>query len=167
MSMRPLLHISPLTEAYRMKNLFDPVAVDEVKNRLTQLRPDSVRQWGTMSPAQALAHCAAGMEMATGEIRPPRALAGRIFGRLIKRLALGDEKPMRRNTPTVDGMVVANERDLNAERARLSALIDKFAAGGPAGCTTHPHAFFGRLTPQEWSVLMYKHLDHHLRQFGA
>jgi hypothetical protein len=46
-------------------------------------------------------------------------------------------------------------------------LIDRFAAAGPQGCTTHPHAFFGSLTPDEWAILMYKHLDHHLRQFGA
>jgi hypothetical protein len=40
-------------------------------------------------------------------------------------------------------------------------------AGGPAGCTTHPHLFMGRLTPVEWATLMYQHLDHHLRQFQA
>jgi LPS sulfotransferase NodH len=49
----------------------------------------------------------------------------------------------------------------------LGALIERFAAAGLAGCTMHPHSFFGRLTPQEWAVLMYKHLDHHLRQFGV
>jgi hypothetical protein len=46
-------------------------------------------------------------------------------------------------------------------------LIDRFAAAGPAGCTAHPHAFFGSLAPDQWAILMYKHLDHHLRQFGA
>jgi hypothetical protein len=49
----------------------------------------------------------------------------------------------------------------------MRALIDRFAAAGPAGCTTHPHAFFGRLTPDEWAILPYKRLDHHLRQFGV
>jgi hypothetical protein len=120
-----------------------------------------------MNVAQAVAHCAGGLELALGDRRPPRVLVGRMFGRVIKRLALGDEAPMRRNTPTVPGLVVADERALDAERERLRGLIDRFVAAGPAGCTTHPHSFFGRLTPQEWSVLMYKHLDHHLRQFGA
>ena len=41
------------------------------------------------------------------------------------------------------------------------------AQGGPGVCTNHPHSFFGRLVPEEWAVLMYKHLDHHLRQFGV
>jgi LPS sulfotransferase NodH len=46
-------------------------------------------------------------------------------------------------------------------------MIDRFVAAGPKGCTTHPHSFFGRLTAEEWAILMYKHLDHHLRQFGV
>jgi transposase InsO family protein len=56
---------------------------------------------------------------------------------------------------------------LGKERDRLSGLIDKFAAGGAAGCTRNPHSFFGKMTPEEWAILMYKHLDHHLRQFGV
>ncbi len=62
---------------------------------------------------------------------------------------------------------MTGERDLEAERRRLCGLIEGFVAAGPAGCTTHPHSFFGRLTPEEWAILQYKHLDHHLRQFGA
>ena len=150
-----------------MKNLFDAAAAEEIKGRLTQLRPDSPRQWGKMSPAQAVAHCAASMEMATGDSRPPRMLAGRLLGGLVKPLALGDDKPMKRNAPTSKVLVITGEPNLDAERARLRGLIDRFAAGGAAACTTHPHTFFGSLTPEEWAGLMYKHLDHHLRQFGV
>jgi len=57
--------------------------------------------------------------------------------------------------------------DMGHPLVRLAGLIDRFAAGGPAGCTQHPHSFFGPLTPDEWAILMYKHLDHHLRQFGV
>lgn len=150
-----------------MKHLFEPAAVAEVRARLTHLRPDSARRWGTMTVAQAVAHCAYGVELATGDQRPPRVLAGRLFGPVVRWLALRDDAPMRRNSPTVPGAVVADECDLDVERRRLDGLIARFAAAGPGGCTTHPHSFFGRLTPEEWAVLMYKHLDHHLRQFGA
>jgi hypothetical protein len=78
-----------------------------------------------------------------------------------------NDDPIRRNSPTAPDMVISGERELERERERLSTLIDRFATAGPAGCTTYPHAFFGRMTPQEWAVLSYKHLDHHLRQFGA
>jgi len=150
-----------------MKNLFEAESVETVKARIAQLRPDSRRQWGTMKVAQAVAHCSAGLEWAVGDKTPPRMLLGRIIGRLVKPLALGNDAPLRRNSPTAKDLVVQDERDLETERERLLRLIERFSAGGPQGCTTRPHSFFGRLTPQEWATLMYKHLDHHLRQFGV
>ena len=121
-----------------------------------------------MNPAQMLAHCSLGLEMASGQIRPRRALIGRVLGPVIKPMALRDEEPMRQNSPTMKELIViGDEKDFEAERKRLGGLIDRFAMSGAAGCTSHPHAFFGSLTPDEWAVLMYKHLDHHLRQFGA
>ena len=150
-----------------MKTLFEAARAEEVKERTAQLRPDSQRLWGKMNPAQALAHCSLGIEWALGDKIPPRMLLGRIIGRLVKPMALGNDEPMRRNSPTAKDLVVQDERNLGTERERLCGLIDRFTAAGPAGCTRHPHSFFGRLTPEEWATLMYKHLDHHLRQFGA
>jgi hypothetical protein len=150
-----------------MKNLFEPATAEEMKTRVLGVKSDAQRLWGTMTAAQAVAHLAGGLEMALGEMRPPRKFAGRMMGWIIKPLALGNDQPMRRNSPTVDAMVITDDRDLAKERARLLALIDRFVAGGPAGVTTHPHSFFGPMKPNEWAVLMYKHLDHHLRQFGA
>lgn len=150
-----------------MTTRLDATTVDGVKTRIRALRPDSPRQWGTMTPSQVLAHCAGSMAMATGDVRPKRMMAGYLFGPVIRRLALGNEEPMRKNSPTVPELVIADDRDFDAERERLIALIDSFVAAGPSKCTTHPHAFFGKLTPSQWAELMYKHLDHHLRQFGA
>jgi hypothetical protein len=150
-----------------VKNLFEAARVKEVKERVALLRPDSERLWGTMNAPQAVAHCAAGLELALGDKTPPRMFVGRLLGLIVKPLALRNDEPMRRNSPTMKDLVVQDERDLRTERERLLGLIDRFAAAGPAGCTTHPHSFFGRLTPEEWAILTYKHLDHHLRQFGV
>jgi hypothetical protein len=150
-----------------MKNLFDAARVDEVKRRIGGLRPDSERQWGSMNAAQAVEHCSRGFELALGQRLPPRMFLGRIIGGIVKPKVLGDDEPLRRNSPTVQGLVVKEERNLEVERERLCEMIDRFAAAGAAGCTSHPHSFFGRMTPEEWATLMYKHLDHHLRQFGA
>ena len=150
-----------------MRTLFEPTDVSDVQARLQRLQPGHHRHWGTMTGAQAIAHCSAGLEMALGDRRPPRVLIGRIIGPLIKRLALGTDEPMRPNSPTAPDLVVSDARDLEPERTRLAGLIDRFAVGGAAGCTAHPHPFFGRLTPEQWAELMYKHLDHHLRQFGV
>ncbi|HEX8710881.1 MAG TPA: DUF1569 domain-containing protein [Terracidiphilus sp.] len=151
-----------------MESLFDRSASEEIRQRLLSLQPDSQRLWGKMSSAQMLAHCSASLEMAMGRLRPPRLLIGSIIGRAVKSLVLREGEPMRRNAPTAKALkVAAGDGDFVKEKSRLDGLIDCFAASGPGGCTTHPHCFFGRLTPEEWSVLMYKHLDHHLRQFGA
>jgi hypothetical protein len=151
-----------------MESLFEAARMEEIKRRLLLLRPDSERQWGKMSHAQMLAHCSTALEMAMGEIRPPKLLIGSILGRVIKPMVLREGEPMRRNAPTAkDLKVAAADKDFASEKNRLGALIDCFAASGPAGCTSHPHFFFGRLTPQEWAILMYKHLDHHLRQFSV
>ena len=150
-----------------MKNLFEAATVEEVKERMAQLRPDSQRLWGKMNPAQALAHCSAGIELALGDRIPPRMVVGRIIGRIIKPMVVGNDAPMRRNSPTTKDLVVQDKRDLQTERERLRGLIDRFVAAGSNGCTTHPHSFFGPLTPDEWATLMYKHLDHHFRQFGV
>ena len=148
-----------------MKNLFEASTVEEVKERMAQLRPDSVGLWGKMNPAQTLAHCSAAMEMAVGERTPPRILIGRLLGRFAKKSMIVNEKPMPRNVGTDKSLVVSDERDFVAERQRLHDFIDRFASGGPGACTKHPHFFFGSLTPEEWATLMYQHLDHHLRQF--
>jgi Protein of unknown function (DUF1569) len=150
-----------------MKNLFEATRVQEVKERIALLRPDSPRLWGTMNAPQAVAHCSAGLEMALGDKAPPRVFVGSLLGWIVKPLMLRNDEPMRRNSGTVRDLVVCDERDLTTERQRLLALIDRFATAGPAGCTAHPHTFFGRLTPDQWAILMYKHLDHHLRQFGV
>jgi hypothetical protein len=154
-------------EAFAMKNLFDAVRVEEVKQRIARLQPGSERQWGKMNAPQAVAHCSGGLELALGDMRPPRVLLGRIMGPIIKPKVFGNDEPLRRNTPTVEGLVIRDERNLAKERTRLYGMIDRFAAAGPKGCTAHPHTFFGPLTPEQWAILMYKHLDHHLRQFGV
>jgi len=150
-----------------MKTLFDPVEVDSTKARIALLTPDSKPQWGKMTVGQMVAHCAIGTEMATGEHNPPRMLIGRILGGIIKPMALKEDAPMRRNTPTAPSLVVDAAPDLEKDKLRLCGLIDRFARNGPEGCTKHPHTFFGVMTPEEWAGLMHKHMDHHLRQFGV
>ena len=151
-----------------MKSLFDASWANQVKTRLGQLEPESERRWGKMTAAQMVAHCSVSMQWAVGDVVPEKGtLPVRLMGWLVKPLVFRNEDPLRRNSPTAKSLIVGNERDFGKERDQLSGLIDKFAAGGAAGCTRNPHSFFGEMTPQQWAILMYKHLDHHLRQFGV
>jgi hypothetical protein len=149
-----------------MKNLYDPSSLQEMLERIERITPQNQRRWGSMDVAQMLAHCGNAMEMAMGKINPPRVFIGRLLGGIFKS-AYTNEKPFSKDSPTSDAIRVTNARDFNIERTRLINLIRQFAAAGENGCTKHPHPFFGNLTPSEWSRGMYKHLDHHLRQFGA
>jgi len=107
-----------------MKNLFDAATATEIKERIVRLGPGSKRQWGKMSAAQAMAHCATTMEWAVGDSFAPRMFVGRILGSLVKSKVLRDDAPMKRNAPTAKSLVVADERDLRKERE----LLDKSSA---------------------------------------
>src|SRR5665213_3513422 len=115
-----------------MTNLFDAATAEGVKKRIGQLTPDTPRVWGTMYPAQMLAHCSLAMEMAVGDKKPPRMFIGRILGPILRRMALGNEEPMRRNSPTSKDLLVHDDRDLDTERTRLVGLIGRFSSAGPA-----------------------------------
>jgi len=106
-----------------MKNLFDAARVEELKQRIARLRPDSQRLWGKMNAPQAVAHCSRGLELALGDLRPPRVLLGRIMSPIIKPKVFENDEPLRRNTLTVKGLVIQDERDLAKERARLHGEV--------------------------------------------
>ena len=148
-----------------MKNLFQPDAVEEVMARIDRLSPYSQPQWGKMDVAQMLAHLSTTMDMASGKFAAKRSLIGRLIGPRVRHI-ITDDSPMRRNSPTVKELKVSAS-DFTREHERLKLCVRLFHEGGESKCTRHPHPFFGELTPLEWSTGMYKHLDHHLKQFGV
>jgi len=149
-----------------MKNLFDRESVSEILDRINNLQPASAAHWGKMNVAQMLAHCSAAMDLASGQLNIPRVFLGRILGPFVKSIYT-NEKPFSKNSPTARELLFANPAEFSREQQLLCAKVQEFFAGGEARCTRHPHPFFGPLTPKEWSRGCYKHLDHHLRQFGV
>jgi hypothetical protein len=148
-----------------MKNLFDELCYYEILKRLEELPPNAQRQWGKMDVAQMLAHCAETMEVAIGTKTLPQTDIGRILGPFLKQTFI-NYKDFRKNNPADKRFVIVGQCDFYREKVRLRGLIRTFHEGGEKNCTHHPHFFFGKLSPMEWSIGMYKHLDHHLRQFG-
>ena len=148
-----------------MIDMFDARTRAALLERLRRLEADSLRQWGKMSPAQMCAHCTAALEVATGDTPRKRKLIGWLFGWMVREKLLG-EAPFPKNSPTDPKFVIAHPAAFELERARLLSEIEKFATCGPELVATRPHTFLGRLSGREWGVIMGKHLDHHLRQFG-
>ena len=107
-----------------MKNLFDTATATEIKERIGRLGPGSKRQWGKMSAAQAMAHCATTMEWAVGDSFAPRMFVGRMLGPLVKAKVLRDDAAMRRNAPTPKSLVVADDRDHPDKPGKLETVRD-------------------------------------------
>lgn len=149
-----------------MKSLFDSDDRESILARLSKLEPGAERQWGKMSQAQMLAHCSAAMEVATGDKPRRQAFIGKVFAPFVRSSLLG-EKPFSRNSPTDPTFVMTEEKEFEAEKRRLTGLVTRFCDRGPEKASAQIHSFLGRLKGEEWGVMMYKHLDHHLRQFGA
>jgi hypothetical protein len=149
-----------------MKSLFQSADRDEILARLQSLQPASMRLWGKMDPAQMLCHCSLAIETATGDHPTKQKWIGKLLMPFIRSSILG-EKPFSKNGPTDPTFVVSEPRDFDAERTRLLDLIQRFVQRGDAEAGKRIHPFFGRMTGQEWGELMYKHIDHHLRQFGV
>jgi len=149
-----------------MRDLFDPAARQTIHDRLGRLEPASARQWGKMNPAQMCTHCSLALEMAAGERPMTQKLIGKILAPFVRSSSLG-EKPFGKNGPTDPALVVLDARDFGKERERLAGAIETFSRRRPEAAAKETHAFFGRRSGDEWGRLMFKHLDHPLRQFGV
>ncbi len=149
-----------------MGSLFDPAARHAILDRVAALSPQSSRQWGKMDVAQMMAHCVVPLSIAAGDGPTRQRWIGRLLTPLIRSSVLG-EKPFSRNGPTDPGFKVTDPRDFATEKERLRTAIEAFVQRGPEHVGRRLHPFFGRLSGDEWGVLMHKHLDHHLRQFSV
>jgi hypothetical protein len=149
-----------------MQSLFEASARQSILARLDALQPTNARQWGKMNPAQMLRHCSLALEAGTGDKPLKQKLIGKLLSPLVKKAILG-EKPFSKNSPTDPTFVITDERDFAVEKTYLTNVVQRFCELGAASAGRQEHAFFGKLTGDEWGRLMYKHLDHHLQQFGA
>ena len=149
-------------------DLFQPQVNQDILHRIQQLMPETQRKWGKMEVSQMMSHVSQLLELALGDRIEP--LSNRFILKIarpfIKKMVFSD-KPYKPNLPTGPSFIVANPKVFETEQKRLLVLVERFGAVGEAGITKHPHPAFGVLTPAEWSLSQWKHLDHHLKQFGV
>ncbi|MHC2992690.1 hypothetical protein OB13_14260 [Pontibacter sp. HJ8] len=150
-----------------MKNLFTPATTAELTRRIDALRPDTKQLWGKMNAAQMLAHCNVIYEMAFEDKHPKPNAFKRFILKMLLKNSVVNETPYKRNGMTAPQLKISNDKDFGAEKDRLIQYIRQTEAFGAAhfeGLESHS---FGPLTSQEWNNMFYKHLDHHLSQFGV
>ena len=146
-------------------NLFEPAATEEILTRINAVKANTPAHWGKMNAAQMMAHCQASFHAFFSEGKVKQGLMGRLFGSTAKKRLFSD-KPWPKGLPTDKSFVVADERDFVIEKEKLEGCIKHFVAEGYM-VPSRMHPFFGRMSSQEWARFSYKHLDHHLRQFGV
>ena len=149
-----------------MKNILNEADYSEIRNRIQNLSAASTRLWGKMDIQQMLMHCTTQLKLAVGEI------SSYIQGPSFMRSSLGKwilfsavPWPKGAATPAEMNAELAHFVLTNIENEKTDLLNYLENAKGKAQLMPHP--FFGKLNRQEWARLIYKHLDHHLKQFGS
>ncbi len=146
-----------------MKSLFNSDAFAEIENRLENLVADTPRAWGKMDAAQMLHHCQGPLNIMLGINHygmKPNWLAKVFFKK-----SLYNDKPWSKNLPTAKALRVKEDKNFDAEKTVLKELMSQLNAQREKA-TWDPHPGFGYFTNEQWGQMQYKHLDHHLRQFG-
>ncbi|MCM4169958.1 DUF1569 domain-containing protein [Arenibacter sp. TNZ] len=150
-----------------MENIFNKEIVDNVISRINELDPKSIGLWGKMNVAQMLAHCNVSYEMVYTEKHPKPNGIMKLMLKLFVKQPVVNEKPYKKNSRTAPAFLIVDERDFEIEKKRLIEHLSKTQELGEGYFHNKESHSFGPLTKMEWNNLFYKHLNHHLEQFGV
>jgi hypothetical protein len=147
-----------------MKTLWQVSVREELKSRLAKIGPHQTPGWGRMTAGKMVVHIADSFRSSIGElaIKPPTVPLRYLP---IKQLFIY-WLPFSKNLPTAPELLARQPGEWTADVSELTALIDRFASRDRTGAWPD-HGLFGSMTGDDWGVLMYRHTDHHFRQFGA
>lgn len=147
-----------------VKNLFVPAVKQEIEARINKLTSQSLPKWGKMNVAQMLAHLQEPMAIALdGKSVKVNWLMKMIFP--LFKSKLWDDQPYKQNLPTSPSFITyGSEKDFEKEKQGLLIMVSRFSE---ANILSDRHPVFGKLTKENWSKATWKHIDHHLQQFGV
>jgi len=150
-----------------MKNIFDKNISDGVIERINHLTVESKPKWGTMLVDQMLAHCCVTYEFVFDNKHPkPNGVKKWILKTFVKNIVVS-EKPYKKSGRTAPEFIIKDKKNFESEKNRLIAYITKTQKLGGTFFDNKESHSFGKLTKTEWNNMFYKHLDHHLNQFGV
>ena len=147
-----------------MKSMFDEATRAGIVARIDRVATGAKPRWGKMNAELMVGHLVESLRMALGEVTPkPKKMLTRHFP--LKQIFVY-WAPWPKGAPTARELLPKETGSLDAGRSELVRLLRLFAE---RAAQTHwpEHPAFGRLTSRAWGVLVYRHVDHHLRQFGV
>ncbi len=149
-----------------MNSIFDPVSNATMIARIQSLTPESKPLWGKMNAAQMCKHCTLAIDVAFDKMDLKINFLMKLLGKLLKKKVFyGGE--MGKNSPTAKEFMITSEEELEKTKAEFISNFSRFATEGKSSIKTMNHPFWGKMTYEDWDALMWKHVDHHLRQFGV
>ena len=146
-----------------VKNLFDPAVKQEILVRINKLTPESKALWGKMNVSQMLAHVQLPISCACGTHQVKGSFILKLLGPFFKSI-LYNNKPYKQGLPTDKTYVISDSRNYETEKQNLLEKLDRFSA---ENIVLERHPVWGKFTKEQWSKATWKHLDHHLQQFGV
>jgi len=150
-----------------MKNIFTEKISNEIIARINTLSNESKPIWGKMHVAQMLAHCSVTYEtIYTNKHPKPNTFVKFILKNFVKKYVV-NETPYKKSSQTAPYFVIADERDFELEKKKIIDFILKTQELGENAFEGKESISFGSMTKSEWNNMLYKHLDHHLSQFGV
>lgn len=151
-----------------LPNVFDTIVIGNIINRIQRLSPQSAPLWGKMNVAQMLAHCCVTYEFIfePGKHSSPSGFMKFILKWMVKPTVV-NEKPYKKSSQTAPAFIITDTRDFEKEQQRLIQYIQQTQQLGAQHFEGKASHSFGNLTAIEWNNMFYKHLDHHLTQFGV
>lgn len=150
-----------------MKDIFKPTTTFETLERINKLSPNSQPKWGKMNVAQMLAHCNVTYELAYENKLPPATGIKKWLLKSFVKNTVVNEVPYKHNSRTAPVFIISTEKEFETEKQRLEEYVTKTQELGAEYFNQKESQSFGALTTQEWNNMFYKHLDHHLKQFGV
>src|SRR5215212_9617830 len=134
-------------------------------SRMQLLTASSSARWGKMNVAGMLQHLRLSARMALGEL-PVASVNKRPFQMFPLKHLIIYVFPFPKGAPTAVELKPDGAASFDDERAMVVSLLEQIGAGPREG-TGPAHPLFGPMSRREWAVTMYKHVDHHLKQFGV
>jgi len=149
-----------------MKSIFNKADNESIIVRINSLTTESQPAWGKMTVDQMCKHCDLTIDVAYGkrDLKIPFVL--RLLGRMLKKKMLAADN-MGKGSATAKEYIVSDRYDLEGIKSELIANFRRFADEGESVIKLIDHPFWGKMTIEEWDMLMWKHMDHHLKQFGV
>ncbi|QWX84580.1 DUF1569 domain-containing protein [Cellulophaga sp. HaHaR_3_176] len=150
-----------------LPNIFTSKISNQVISRINTLTPTTQPVWGKMNVAQMLAHSSVMYEMVYDNKHPkPNFVMRFVLKTFIKNVVVS-EKPYKRNSQTAPAFIINDTRVFEDEKQRLIDFVSKTKELGESDFKGKESHSFGILSITEWNNMFYKHLDHHLTQFGV